>query len=474
MYKQICTLLLLTVFAFPFFGQNKVPQGSAIRSTSDAGKPKLINPEGKTPFPYNHSVDKGVLDKTGNLWFGTSDGIYRYDGKLFANYRVMDGLHVDHVSSMLEDKAGNIWFSALCGIVRYEPSASLSIGTPLFTSIKIRAGNSNGSLADIRDNIDVSDARNMVTQMMEDRNGAIWFCVGYNVYRTDGKSVAAITTSVADFLKNEKVQYHCANPHDFGICGIYEDKQGNILISTMACSCGPNVTYRLDGRRANHPCILNSCKHDLRNQQENVAHYKEIAASFSKISNEEGNTKIAFSTVLEDKSGNVWVGSDSGVYRYDGIHFTHFTKNDILSKSVVNTIFEEKNGNIWFGTGESAHFQGNGVFRYEPSARPGSTSITQFTTKDGLCNNGPFKNNIISAILEDNTGKLWVSGNGGACYYNGQGFTNLTQKDGFAEQPVNCIVKDKAGNMWFGTWELGLYRYDGKSLICFTESKPRL
>lgn len=472
----MCLLLLLSAFATPFYS-HKLSQINSERSAGDAGKPKIINPEGKTPFPYNHSVDRTISDKIGNLWFATSDGIYRYDGKLFTSYRSMDSLNVDHVSSMLEDKVGNIWFGALDGIIRYDPSVALTTGSPSFTSIKIRTVKSKGFWADKKGN-DAPDPKNIVTQMIEDRNGAIWFSIGYNLYRTDGKSVTAITTSIGDFLKSEKAQYHCAYPDDFGICGFYEDKQGNILISTMACSCGPNVTYRLDGSRANHPCILNLCKHDLRNQQELAAHNKEIAASFNKISNEDGNTNIVFTTVLKDKSGNVWVGSDSGVYKYDGASFTHFTKGDMLNKSVISTIYEDKSGNIWFGTNENAHFldngfEGNGVFRYDPSAsaKAGSPSITRFTTKDGLCNNGSFRNNTVSSIAEDNMGKVWFTGSGGACYFNGKGFSGLTKKNGFTDQPVNCMIKDKAGNMWFGTWELGLYRYDGKSLICFTESK---
>ena len=467
MYKLIFALLLLTVLVSPIYSQKG--------STPDGGKPKIINPEGKTPFPYKHSIDAGIADRSGNLWFGTTDGIYRYDGKLFTSYQIMDGLHVDHVSRMMQDKEGNIWFGASGGVVRFDPSAALVPGASSFRSIKIPATNLSDLLTDTK----AFDPKNRVTQMIEDRKGNIWFSIGYNVYRSDGRSGAAIMTSVGEFLKSEKVAYHCMYPDDFGICGIYEDKQGNILISTMACSCGPSVSYRLDGSRVDNPCVMNRCKHDLRDQQQHEEHTREIAASFSKISNEDGNTKIAFSTVLEDRSGTVWVGTDSGVYKYDGSRFTHFTKGDLLSKSVISTIYEDKKGYIWFGTNENEHtdnngFAGNGVFRYDPSAPAGTASITQYTTRDGLCNSGSFKNNTVSSITEDNTGRVWFAGSGGACYFNGVGFTSLTKTEGFTDHPVNCMVKDKTGNLWFGSWELGLYRYDGKSLICLTESKPGL
>jgi hypothetical protein len=459
MYKQICPLLLLIVPFLSCHGQNKVSQKSASTTVSDTGKPKLTNPESKTPFPYRHSVDAGLQEKSGDLWFGTSDGIYRYDGKLFTNYKIIEGLPVDHVSKILEDKEGNIWFGAIGGIVRYSPS--LKKGYKLFTSVEI------SGLQALKPNLNNPEATKPVSQMMECKNGDIWFYAGYNLYRTDGKSSTAITTAVGQFLENEKVPFHCTQRGDFGICGMYEDKMGNILISTKACSCGPNVTYRLDMRRVNNPCILNNCKHNLHNPQELAAHNKEVAVSFTKMDWDNDKTNMAFTTVVEDKAGNIWVGSDSGVYKYDGTHFISFTKNDILSKSVVSIIYEDKGGSIWFGTAESANFKGNGVFLFDGKA------MTQFNTKDGLCTSSPFKNDIITAITEDNTGWIWFGGDGGICYYDGKAFTNFTKKDGYNEQPVKCVLKDKGGNLWFGTWELGLYRYDGKSLTCFTENMPK-
>ena len=113
--------------------------------------------------------------------------------------------------------------------------------------------------------------------------------------------------------------------------------------------------------------------------------------------------------VLQDKSGNIWFSNWSGVYRYDGKTFTSFTKNDGLADDVVTRIIEDKKGNLWFG---------GGLSRYD------GKSFTRFTTKDGIKNSG------IWSILEDNTGNIWV-----------------------------------------GTTETGLYLYDGKTFITYSEYK---
>jgi hypothetical protein len=470
MNKQICWLQLLIVFALSCPVQNKVYQKNTAQAGNDNAKPKIINPEGETPFPYSHFVSCGLQDKTGNLWFGTSDGVFRFDGKLFTNYRVMDGLPVDHVSRIMEDKAGDLWFGATGGVVRYSPSVTSGTGSVSFTSIQIPETTGRVLSADMKNNPDVAKAANSVTQIMEGRNGVIWFCAGYNLYRTDGKSGVAKATGTGEFLKSEKAKVSCGDPDDFGICGIYEDQQGNILLSVVSCCCCFNVTYRLNAAAINNPCVLNACKHNLHNPQQLAAHNKELAASFTKITGEADNANIAFTCVLKDRKGNVWMGScrDSGVYMYNGRRFIPFAKNDKLDKSGINNIYEDKSGNIWFSTGEANAGQGNGVFCYN------GRYITRFTAKNGLCNTSDFKSDFVSCMMEDNTGKIWFGGYGGICWYNGKTFTNFTSKDGFNQQPVNCIVKDKAGNLWFGTWNLGLYRYDGKSLTCFTENKNKL
>lgn len=436
----------------------------------EAPTPKIINPEGKTQFPYDQFVDCGLQDKTGNLWFGTSRGIYCFDGKLFTNYKVINGLRVDRVSKMLEDKAGNVWFGAFGGIVCYRPSLNLKIDSGSFASIQIPVSPGPYPGNERLGNLSAPESIKAVTQIIEDSHGTIWFCAGYEVYRVDINSGKAIVTGIGQFLKSEKVKVSGGDPEDFGIVGIYEDKEGNMLFSAVACCFCFDVTYRLNAVKINNACVLNTCKHNARSQRGFEAHNKEIATSFTLITKENGGSNIAFTAVLKDRAGNIWMGSswDSGMYIYRGAHFISVINSKELSKSVVNNIYEDKKGNIWMSTGEKNSGEGSGVFCYD------GKSITQFTAKDGLCSASPFRHNFVSCIAEDDMGKLWFGGYGGLCNYDGKRFTNFTSRTGFNEQPVNCIIKTKEGNLWVGGWQLGLYRFDGKSLTCFTEMKEKL
>jgi ligand-binding sensor domain-containing protein len=115
-------------------------------------------------------------------------------------------------------------------------------------------------------------------------------------------------------------------------------------------------------------------------------------------------------------------------------------------------LLEDKAGNIWFGAS-----------RYD------GKSFRNFTTKDGLPNNG------VRAIMEDKTGKLWFATVDGPCFYDGKTFTVLKNKDGKAFKNVWSIIEDKKGNIWFGDggYDLscyGLWRYDGRT---FTKVSQR-
>ena len=160
-------------------------------------------------------------------------------------------------------------------------------------------------------------------------------------------------------------------------------------------------------------------------------------------------------SVLEDKSGNLWFGSEGGgVSMYNGKSFTHYTEKEGLSSNMVYAILEDKSGNLWFGT------YGGGVSMYN------GKSFTHFTEKEGL------NNNAVWSMLEDKSGNLWFGTWGrGVSMYNGKSFTHYTEKEGLPNNIVLSMVEDKSGNLWFGTYGGGVSMYNGKSFTHFTEKE---
>jgi ligand-binding sensor domain-containing protein len=223
-------------------------------------------------------------------------------------------------------------------------------------------------------------------------------------------------------------------------------------------------------------------------------------------------------SIYQDKNNNYWFGSDhvktigsgnsegGGVYRYDGKELVQFTINDGLFNNQVRTIQEDKAGNIWFECGggissfdgrtftsftnsqlnnsldkdwkvgqDDLFFEsGNGIYRYN------GTSFTYLrlskTPLDSAYKKSSWSPYIVYCTLKDRKGNLWFgTQNLGVCRYDGKSFTWFTEK-GLSGVAVRGLFEDKSGNLWFGNNDFGndgggLFRYDGTSLTNFTVEK---
>ncbi len=120
-----------------------------------------------------------------------------------------------------------------------------------------------------------------------------------------------------------------------------------------------------------------------------------------------------------------------------------------ISTGSVRCNFQDKSGNIWFST------NGEGVYRYDGKL------FTNFTTKDGLCDNE------VCAIIEDKAGNILFGTKRGICKYDGRYFSNYSEQVDASKKSISSILEDSKGNLWFGAWGEGIYRYDGKKFDNF-------
>lgn len=305
-----------------------------------------------------------LQDKEGNLWFGTTgEGVYRYDGKLFTQYTVKDGLNSNKVWSILEDRSGNIWFGTTDGVCRYDGATITRV--PIHENFAPTSG----------DNAYYNDwsTKKTVWSMLQDKSGKIWFGTGDGVYCYDG-------TVFARFLDTENV--------------INKD---SLHLKMVDC-------------------------------------------------------------ILEDKNGNIWFASgmlpgQEGLCLYDGKSLIRFKPGN---DSWIRSVLEDKDGIIW----SSGRLNGNWCY-------DGKT-FTKFTLKE----------EIGTPLLVDKAGKIWFSGeerintveskNGIWCY-DGRTFENFTIDHGIGKYSVWSMLEDSSGNIWFGTRNCGLYRYDGQNFKIFSE-----
>ncbi|MBC8229842.1 SpoIIE family protein phosphatase, partial [bacterium] len=155
-------------------------------------------------------------------------------------------------------------------------------------------------------------------------------------------------------------------------------------------------------------------------------------------------------SIYQDGEGYLWFGTNGGVSRYDGQHFTTFTTKDGLASNNVWSMLKDREGYFWFGT------RGGGVSRYD------GQNFASYTSQDGL------RSNQTPLILQDSEDHLWFgTAGGGVSRYDGQHFTTFTTQNGLASNRVLSMLKDRDGCLWFGT-EGGVSRYDGQHFTTFT------
>ncbi|MCP4155383.1 MAG: hypothetical protein GY757_47095, partial [bacterium] len=169
-------------------------------------------------------------------------------------------------------------------------------------------------------------------------------------------------------------------------------------------------------------------------------------------------------TLLEDRGGNLWIGTNGGGLSClnNGKLTTYSQKGDnsSSSKGFANdmgwALCEDHRHRLWIGTDE-------GLSCMEPD------KFTTFTTKDGLTNNR------IRALHEDRSGHLWIATEGGGLnrMINGKfiPFTGIETANGLVSlsgKSVRCIYEDREGCIWVGTGGGGLNCLTKDSLTVYT------
>jgi len=156
--------------------------------------------------------------------------------------------------------------------------------------------------------------------------------------------------------------------------------------------------------------------------------------------------------LCEDNEGALWIGSyNDGLICLKHGKFIKYTTENGLSSNMINCIYEDRKGDIWIGTvgGGLNHFK-NGEF-------------TWYTTRDGLCNN------TINAIHEDSRGNLFFGTGKGLNYFKDGSFTSYTTKEGLSNNFVYSIYEDRKGKLWIGTRQ-GLNLLNDGRFYVYTEA----
>ena len=292
------------------------------------------------------SITRNVMqDKQGRYWFATWQGIMSYDGVHFVNHTLKAGLRKFHVFALMEDSRGYIWFGTIRGgVYQYDP---LNDVFTLFTT-------EDGLIND------------MILCFLEDRDGNIW------IGTDEGLSVYSYTTnSFTNYTVKDGLSGHSIN-------SIAEDKNGTIWFATRFGS-DHDVCYFKPGEKNSANKLFTPFSHST-----------FVSSSYNARS------------VIEDKKGNIWIGSEDGLFRYKpstGI-MSHVMPN------FIGYIMEDTDGILWLGHAKNIEPHSMVLDRYDPSLS-GEKAFT-ILHEEGQ----------VFGITEDAKGDIWFGTINGVCKYD--------------------------------------------------------
>jgi len=446
-------------------------------------------------------VEAILVDRAGNVWFGTRGGVSRFDGTSWRSYLKSDGLAGDTVFFIVQDHPGNLWFSTSGGLCRFDGSSWRTVRQPeglpsdeVFLQTVDPAGNLWGLMVDAMVRFDgvtwrtysaaegLPEGMGLGHPIHADRAGRIWLgSWDRGVYCFDGTSWRAYTT--ADGLANDYVwtigedqtgclwfgtqgglsRFDGATWRTYTTAdglpleasgGILEDRVGNLWLLDTGVTRYDHVDWRRFPAAGAPPGV--SAWPFLRDREGRLwftvtgGVSRSDASSWQTFTLADGLADTALTANLEDRTGACWFGTRRGLSRYDGASWRTFTRADGLASDTVNVLLEDRAGVLWVATAA-------GVNRYD------GTSWRTFTHSDGLASD------VASALFEDRGGQVWAVTSVGVSRYDGTSWRTFTRADGLASDTINVTLADRAGNVWIGT-PFGVSRFDGSSWTTFTRA----
>lgn len=453
-----------------------------------------------------------LKDSRGFIWFGTQNGLYRYDGYTFDAYRHTDSLEFsisgNYILSIAEDAEGSVWVGTQNnGLNRYNPikdrfSLHTVAGTenqsPITMNVRDAALDGSGRMyfgtdqgvffldpgQDSLQHLSISDADTdlqdpVVYEIFIDTDGSLWLGTSRGLYHysIDDQTVKAYFHDQDDetTLSNDVVN------------AIYRSSKGNLYIGT---NMGLNV--------------LNS------DEETFLRYYYNPEDVFSEAKSE-------VQSIVEDAKGNLWIGSFGGglikIHEETG-QTVVYTENPNQPGSIpsdyVYSLFYDDSGILWIGTygaglaktdfvtirfnflntAEDA-LPGNDVFAILPDG-----NTTWFGTDKGLYGwepgkdvlksiknpNNPKKTFPVYCLLKTTAGATWV-GTAGDGIFRIPDSDRMIGSDQSSIQPLEmqpnnyqavdilCFYEGKNHTVWVGTSD-GLYLYDKETIAAHFTYDP--
>lgn len=412
------------------------------------------------------NVNAIVQDNQGFMWFGTQDGLNRYDGYNFKVYRhnPADSASIsdNYIWRLLVDSKGTLWVGTYSGgLNRYDPR------TDSFTAFRHDPANPASLLT------------NNINMIYEDRSGTLWvssWAGGLSRLDSTGRGFIHYRHDPADSSS-------LIFPN---VGAVLEDSFGDLWVGTwnaLARMRKENGHWKTYLRYSSDPkdphCLPNEKIWSLLEDPLNpgyifigtygggVCVYERNSGQFIRLTLEnepEFLSRCSITSIVADNNGLIWIGTyENGLTVYDPVRttFSHHRNNPhdpaSLGSDEVLCIYQDRSGAVWIGTG-------NGISIHDQKRK-------KFIHYSYIPNDfRGLSHNKVRAVWEDSEGGLWVGTKAGGLNYRKSGSKEFIQYRydpanpySLSEDRVSCIYQRRNGEIWIGTENNGLNRLDKKT-----------
>lgn len=429
-------------------------------------------------------------DSKGFMWFGTEDGLNRYDGQNFKIFRAnpydTNTISYKWIESIVEDINGNLWLGSKGGLSLYFPQheSFLQFNQRKLNSFRISndtittlcQSENNYLVAGTVKGLNVIDISTFKCQIISEEYPDLDAIINEVKYLGDNNYLIGAANGLY-VLKiktdGELVITPLLKGHNIEVISLHSDKLWLGSDSFLR-------QYSFDIQNFENLVLLSEIRLDY--AVENILHdnlgqtwvslenglyiIKEHQNSIVQIIETRNlSHSLAVNTgnpIIQDLEGNIWLGTHgNGVYHVSpknkkAINIRNNPVNlQSLSENSINYIFEDTAGTIWFGT------FGAGISAYNPSWQK-----FELLTHDPL-NQHSLSSNFIWSIFEDRHGKVWIGTNDhGITIYNPEDNSyskvehSSSNNQGLPHESVRKVYEDSKGYIWIGTDGGGLSQYD--------------
>ena len=177
-----------------------------------------------------------------------------------------------------------------------------------------------------------------------------------------------------------------------------------------------------------------------------------LSFSFRSWQREQGLPQNRVRALAQTRDGYIWVGTDDGVVRFDGLRFVSFGAREGLRSGPVSALFGDSHGALWVGS------VGNSLSRWQ------NGQSTTFTSRNGL------PSGAITALAEDRNGRLWIGTDAGLVLWQNGQLAPLDAAKEFKGRPITMLFKDRLGNIWLGVKGVGVFQFLDDKFVPLTEA----